>query len=181
MKIDLGCGEDKKQGYLGIDNHNYTDFYLKGEFIKSDLREELPFKDNTIDKIYSSQTLNYLNTNQFIKIMKEIHRVLKPDSKAEIITHHFSSQCSHHFIYKIFIALNTFLPIEKAEKIGCEYTMPDFELINIKLYFDKRIIYFWNYLIEFIVNLHPKVQTIWENTFLRSLFPATFIRFVLRK
>ena len=43
---DIGCGTNKKQGYLGIDKVK-----LRGVDIICDVEHGLPFKDNTVDEI----------------------------------------------------------------------------------------------------------------------------------
>lgn len=46
MIWDIGCGTNKKQGYLGIDKVK-----LQGVDVICDIERGLPFKDNTIDGI----------------------------------------------------------------------------------------------------------------------------------
>ena len=88
MKINLGCGLDKKEGYIGIDR-----IKLKGVDIICNLEEGLPFKDNSINNIYTSHVLEHINN--LIGLMEEIWRICKPDSIIKIIVPYFA--CSGNF------------------------------------------------------------------------------------
>ena len=55
-----------------------------------------------------------------------------------------------------------------------------FSKIELKITFEKRIFYFYNYFLEFFVNLHPKLQSFYESSFLRA-FPADGIHVKLIK
>ena len=71
MKLNLGCGLQKKKGYIGLDIYNYGQEYIL-DFEKDDL----PFKDNSVDEIYCHHTLEHLWNVRHI--LNECWRVLKP-------------------------------------------------------------------------------------------------------
>ena len=58
-----------------------VDYYAKREFIdyKINLEENpsLPFKDNTVDLIYSSHLLEHLSIDSVVELLNECYRVLK--------------------------------------------------------------------------------------------------------
>lgn len=88
-KLDLGCGEQKKEGYVTID--------IRPE-VNPDIVHNLnivpyPFADNTFDIIEADHVLEHLD-KPFL-IMKELHRVLKPDGKLIIRVPHFSRGFTH--------------------------------------------------------------------------------------
>lgn len=71
-RILLGCGDDKKEGWIGLDCGEYNQDVLW------DLRDGLPFADNSCMKIYANQVLEHIQMNEdFIFIMNECLRVLK--------------------------------------------------------------------------------------------------------
>jgi predicted SAM-dependent methyltransferase len=81
IKLDLGCGTNCKNGFTGVDIVST---------LKPNIRQDLnkipyPFKDNSIDYIYTSQTLEHLSIPCDI-FLKECYRILKPDGKLELIT-----------------------------------------------------------------------------------------------
>lgn len=83
-KLNLGAGEDKKEGYINVDWN---------ELAKPDVKHDLnklpyPFDDSTFDEIFTSHILEHLD-KPFL-IMKEFHRLLKPGGKLILKVPHFS-------------------------------------------------------------------------------------------
>lgn len=78
-KIDLGCGNNKGEGYIGVDKYPYhcvdvvRDIDLHG----------LPFDDSSVDEVYTSHFLEHCQDLVFV--MNEIHRVLRPGGRVTII------------------------------------------------------------------------------------------------
>lgn len=74
MKLNLGCGKNKKEGYINVDRLPEV-----SPDMTADLNEPLPWKNNSIDEIYCWNTMEHLeNPVQFIS---ECHRILKPGCK----------------------------------------------------------------------------------------------------
>lgn len=83
--LDIGCGNNKTHGAVGIDFNKRT---------QADIIHDLnvfpyPFKDNEFDGIICNQVLEHLN--DVIKVMEEIHRISKPGALVKIWVPHFSS------------------------------------------------------------------------------------------
>ena len=74
VKIDLGCGHNKPEGYIGIDKDKDSD-----ADIIWDLENGIPFLDNSVDEVRAHHILEHLSDKE--KIMAEIWRVLKPGGK----------------------------------------------------------------------------------------------------
>lgn len=89
MKVELGCGKNKKEGYIGIDCMRFNGVDYIGDIDK----ETLPFGDNSVDEIYSHMTLEHCTNIVFI--MNEIHRVCKAGAIVKIIVPYGSS---HQFV-----------------------------------------------------------------------------------
>ena len=88
-KLNLGCGEEKKAGYVNLDWQSLTE---------PDVRHDLnkfpyPFADNTFDLIEASHILEHLDKP--FAVMKELHRILKPGGKLLIQVPHFSRGFTH--------------------------------------------------------------------------------------
>lgn len=69
VKVNLGCGIYKKAGYVNVD-----------KYVPADLNMDmlnLEFPDNSIDEVYSSQTLEHFSKYEVPKVLSEIYRVLK--------------------------------------------------------------------------------------------------------
>lgn len=86
VKLDIGCGINKKAGYLGVDIKNFA-----GVDVVADLRNQWPWEDNSVDEVNASHVLEHFTATERIHFMNELYRVLKPGSKATIITPHWSS------------------------------------------------------------------------------------------
>jgi predicted SAM-dependent methyltransferase len=72
MAMHLGCGDRIKEGWVNIDLNPAADLTL-------DLRERLPFADNTFGLIYSEHFLEHLNYPRDIThLLSECYRVLEP-------------------------------------------------------------------------------------------------------
>ena len=78
IKIDIGCGKNKKEGFIGIDIDKNTN----PDIVASAL--ELPFEDNSIDEVYSSHLVEHFNPQEAQKFFNEVYRVLKKDCPAGI-------------------------------------------------------------------------------------------------
>lgn len=75
-RLDLGCGEDLREGYINCDITK-----SKGIDVVIDLDEPLPFKDISIDYIRIAGVMAHLK--EPLKLKKEIDRVLKVGGKVD--------------------------------------------------------------------------------------------------
>ena len=115
IKLDIGCGKNKREGYIGIDKIAY-----EGVDCHWDVEWGLPFGDNSIEAIYASHFLEH--TQHFIFIMEEFYRVLKPNGIAEIKVPHWAGHWAfteHHVRFFNFFSFEEFAnnhryPISKA-------------------------------------------------------------------
>lgn len=89
LKIDIGCGKTKEDGWVGIDAIDF------GQKHVHDVRKGLPFKDNTVDQARSSHFVEHLTGTERIQFFNELYRVLKPGAAAQIVTPHWSHSCAY--------------------------------------------------------------------------------------
>lgn len=79
MKLELGCGKAKHEGWFGIDSSPFEgvdkvwDIALNG----------IPFKDNSIEQVYSQDFMEHLPPEKKVFVINEIWRVLKNGGKME--------------------------------------------------------------------------------------------------
>lgn len=73
IKLNLGCGFVKKEGFVNIDNNNKC----KPNMVR-DLTRGLPFNNDVVDFIISEHTFEHFNGEDLIFVFNECHRVLKP-------------------------------------------------------------------------------------------------------
>jgi SAM-dependent methyltransferase len=87
--LDVGCGNAKTPGALGIDSNPGT---------QADVIHDLnvfpwPLETNTFDRVVCSHIVEHVA--DMIKFMEEVHRVSRAGAQIEIVTPHFSSRFSY--------------------------------------------------------------------------------------
>jgi predicted SAM-dependent methyltransferase len=93
IKLDVGCGYRKSNGFIGIDLKN-ADINLNIE------KQKLPFKNNSVDFIKCFSTLEHINNIDFV--MKEFYRVLKNNGKLIIIVPYWNSGNAFRVYHRTF-------------------------------------------------------------------------------
>lgn len=78
VKVELGCGPNKHNGYIGVDRYD-----LPGVDIVADMNKRLPFDDNSVDVILAIHSLEHLE--DLHHIMSEIYRICKHKAIVNII------------------------------------------------------------------------------------------------
>lgn len=86
LRIDIGCGKNKKPGFLGVDQ-----FAMAGVDVVMDVRGTWPWSDNSVDEAHCSHFLEHLTGMERVHFMNELYRVLKPGAKVTVITPHWAS------------------------------------------------------------------------------------------
>lgn len=87
MKLDIGCGPNKKDGFQGMDQYP-----MNGVDIVHDVRiTPWPFENEAVEEVHCSHFLEHLTGPERVKFFNELYRVLKPGGKATIITPHWCS------------------------------------------------------------------------------------------
>jgi len=76
IRLDIGCGKNKKEGYIGID----IDPRSNADIISSALN--LPFDDSSVDEVHSTHLVEHFSPDEARIFFDEIYRVLKKDGKA---------------------------------------------------------------------------------------------------
>lgn len=87
IKLDIGCGQNKQQGFIGIDNAK-----IDGVDIVHDLFTfPWPIADNSVEEAFSSHFFEHVPGLLRGKFMDEVYRVLVDGGKATFITPYYSS------------------------------------------------------------------------------------------
>ena len=79
IKIEVGCGRKLRKGYLHCDIRKlpHIDYVCNAN--------KLPFKDSTVDEIYSRHLIEHFSLREAVKVLEEWNRVLKIGGKVYII------------------------------------------------------------------------------------------------
>ncbi len=76
VKLHIGCGQNYFEGWINIDNN--SDNNIAKLDLNFDLRNPLPFNDNSVDFIYNEHFLEHLNVEEGLRALQDFLRVLKP-------------------------------------------------------------------------------------------------------
>ncbi len=183
MNLNLGCGRDYREGYINVDMNPHA---------KADIHFDLEvvpypnFKENSAETIICNHILEHLI--HLDKVLEEMKKILKPNGDLRVIVPHATRKdcCFHRNKFHtwdfeaIWDHKDGFIK-KKRPKITFDIDA----LIPYVYIFRRReprnnSDYWHNYLFEFFFNL-PYLMGLWEQTFIRLIFPAREIHFVLTK
>ncbi|MCD6218585.1 methyltransferase domain-containing protein [bacterium] len=85
FKLDIGCGFNKKDGFIGIDRSNN----VGADYVLDIEREQFPFDDSSVSEIYCAHLVEHLS--DLISFMNECYRVLKPDGLMTILAPYYTA------------------------------------------------------------------------------------------
>jgi len=168
MKLNLGCGNDKKKGYINMDFSPI----VKPDKVWNFEKTPLPFKDNSIEEILAFHVLEHINN--FIPLMHDLHRICEKRALIKIKvpfylscgafmdpTHKrfFTPFTMDYFCNSCFNYETTNKPLFKKRRVKLRYT------------FTRKI----NYLIDPLINFNHKIYC----KFFAGIFPCAEIYFEL--
>lgn len=170
-KLNLGCGKKIKEGWVNLDSVD-----LSGVDVVHDIEKlPLPFGDGEFDEIICDNILEHV---EYIPVLRDLYRILKPGGQLKIRVPHFSSHTSFGDpTHRKFFSSITFEFFVNNARFQKEYYF-DFHFSKItylKIKFFKKGLFWPNRLIEPLVNLNCKAQCLYESTFLCRLIPANDI------
>ena len=95
-KLNVGCGNKKEPGYIGIDVRDC------GQEIVWDVRKGIPLPDNSVELIWSSHVLEHFDNNECEELFREFYRILKPGGKIQSIVPHALDPTAFYFDHITF-------------------------------------------------------------------------------
>lgn len=108
IRLDLGCGPRKQEGFIGVDAIAFP-----GVDVNIDLRKTpWPWKGDSVSEVHASHFLEHLTGAERVPFFNELYRVLKVGAQARIIcpnwsheraygdpTHQWPPVCTWTFFY----------------------------------------------------------------------------------
>lgn len=134
MKLNIGGGNTKMNGYLNVDI-----LKLPNVDIVCDVTKGIPLEDNSVDEIYSSHFFEHIPDT--ISLMKEIYRICKPRALVRVKTPYFKSVGAFKDPTHVsFFTEKTFEYFDKSYITSGK--LPDYQLdMNFKT---EKISYIWS-------------------------------------
>ena len=83
IQLNLGCGADKRDGYINIDKRVEVE---PDQLLDIELRGLSHWEDNSVDRIIAKDFLEHIRRRKVIFVMEEIWRVLKDGAEFEHFT-----------------------------------------------------------------------------------------------
>ena len=169
LKLDIGCGNNKVWGGIGIDELKTRDVD-----IISNIEVDLPFKDMVFNEVYMNHVLEHVD--DIFKVLEEVHRVLKGGGKVYIRVPCFSHpQALTHPQHKHAFHHDSLLAV--TEKSNEPYTVRKFKMLKNEYVFKYRRLLIFP---KLVLN---KLSNKYKNAYLSIayLFPADEVYFILEK
>jgi predicted SAM-dependent methyltransferase len=100
IAVDLGCGQAKvTQDFFTEHFQSTPDKVIGLDIVKCDgvdivhdlTKFPYPFKDSSIDMIFSSHFIEHLDGSERMKFFDECHRILKPEGKMRLLHPYYKS------------------------------------------------------------------------------------------
>jgi len=124
MKLNLGCGTKKIEGYVNVDCIKE----VKPDIV-CDLEKPMPFKDESADEILCDNVLEHIE--DAVSFIKEIHRIAKKDARIIIRVPYYRAKTAYSDItHKHFFTENTFryFTEEFYKDVDFKYQLPLFHI-----------------------------------------------------
>ena len=181
IRLNLGVGRRPRDGYYGLDW-----IEMPGVDVVADLNEpftELP--DSSVEAIYTHHTFEHVVN--FLPLLKEVHRVVVPGGRVEVVVPHFSNPYGYSDPTHVrFFGLYTFYYFadeadQPRRKVPAFYLPERFAVESIDITLIPTLLLFKpvRRLATRVVNSSMWLLDWYERSWCRH-FPADSMRYVLR-
>lgn len=135
MKLDLGCGSSKKNGYVGVDKLS-----LPGVDICHDLNLfPYPFEDGSIDEVWMDQVLEHVNDP--VKVVEELYRICRNGALITIGVPYFRSfYAVIDPTHKNFFSTYWFAYFDPTHPFSHRYQYSPAKFLVKKIEFDREFV-----------------------------------------
>jgi predicted SAM-dependent methyltransferase len=136
-KLNLGCGEDYRDGYINVDIGNCR------KDVEHDLENfPYPFSNNQFYEIVMQHCIEHISREQFPTLIRELHRISAPGCILHISApYYLSRNAFSDFTHKNFMTEESFAYVtlgHPLRKLGIVYGL-NFEFnVDVKLNRDRH-------------------------------------------
>lgn len=129
MKLHLGCGEKKLEGFVNIDTRPLEDVVD----VIDDVRELTTIENETVSLIYCSHVLEHIGRREYIEVLKRWYDVLQNGGILRLSIPDFEKVVEHYNKYKDIDMIRGFLYGGQNYKENYHYCAWDFKKIKSDL------------------------------------------------
>lgn len=175
MKLNLGCGNDYKKGYVNVDSSKD----VKPDKVWNLEKTPLPFKDNSVDEILAFHVLEHINN--FLPLIHEFHRICKQGARIKIKTPFYAAWGQFNDPTHVrFFSPFTFNYFNKwknySHQVGATGKKKDmFKMHMVKINFAIGRASILNWIINPIINLNHELYC----RFFAWILPASEMKYEL--
>jgi predicted SAM-dependent methyltransferase len=166
IKLNIGCGIDYREGYIGIDREKFNEHV---DVICDLDKNKLPYKDNSVDECYIAHVLEHLERPELL--IAEMRRVLKTGGLLHIVAPYAFHPNSKVPVHKNEWGINTKILFD-----GSYHEFGKWSKVEWDVNFANRT----GLKQKLLKPLIKKWPSIYESHF-ASLFPVAEIQFKLIK
>jgi hypothetical protein len=171
MKLHIGCGQDKKEGYLNVDSSSQ----VKPDKVWNLEKTPLPFKDNSVQEVVANHVLEHIIN--FVPLMHDLWRICKKGATIKIKVPFYSAwgqfnDPTHVRFFSPF-TFNYFSKGTYSHEVGCDRDL--FKIKKVKINFGIGRCSKLNWIFNPLINLNKEAYC----RFFAWILPASEIQFEL--
>ena len=87
LKLDLGCGPNKRENFKGVDSRAFVGV----DYVVDLTQAPWPWADNSVSEAHASHFVEHLNAAQRCTFVNELYRILIPNGTCSVIVPHWAS------------------------------------------------------------------------------------------
>lgn len=122
MKLDIGCGENKHPGFVGIDKRRLSTV----DYVIDLDKEILPFSDNSVEEVLLYNILEHLESPW--RVMREVIRVCTNDAIIRVRFPHPLHENAYKDKEHKYVLLPEWFTL-----------FPELEIVEVKLHYPSPI------------------------------------------
>lgn len=156
---------------------------LRGVDAAANLDKGLPFKDASFDEVICIDVLEHVES--LTQALREIHRILRPGGVTRIRSCHFSSRYlwedpTHRRGFS-FLTLDYYCRHGAHSERDYYFDFAFSRVLEVRVDLPHERGFPWSRTIERLLNRDRRILSYYELGFLRSIFPAANVNWVLEK
>lgn len=175
-KLNVGCGEDIRTGWINLDNHDKNGAQVIFDLNKILQGERMPFEDESFSMILCDGVLE--DFTDPIKIIDEFIRITKPEGEIILGVPFHTVYLMNNIHHKRGFTIGVFQDLPTLPNYGQNrHIKVEGKYINLSR--NKNFGYYYSALCAFIANTVG--SRIYESTTLQFIFPTVYLMIKLTK